>query len=89
MATQKAYRLHSYGGAECLQLEDVPIPTPSKGEVRVAISKVGMNPIDWKIREGYVKDHFPLPLPAVLGVDFSGTVSALGEGASRFKVGDR
>lgn len=55
----------------------------------VAVSMVGMNPFDWKIREGYVKDEMPLPLPYTLGVDFVGQVASLGEGASRFKVGDR
>ena len=85
----KAYRLHAYGGPECIQLDDVPVPKPAKGEVLIAVSKVGMNPFDWKIREGYVKDQMPLKLPTTLGVDFSGTVVALGEGASKFKPGDR
>ena len=89
MDTQKAYRLHSYGGPECIRLDDVPVPKPGHSEVLVAVSAVGMNPFDWKIREGYVKDFLPLQLPTTLGVDFSGTVAALGEGSSRFKVGDR
>ena len=89
MATQKAYRLHSYGGPECIRLDDVPVPVPDKGQVLVAVSAVGMNPFDWKIREGYVKDVLILKLPKTLGVDFVGTVAALGEGSSRFKVGDR
>lgn len=89
MATQKAWRLHSYGGPECMHLDDVPIPIPSKGQVLVAVSVVGINPFDWKIREGYIKDDMPLPLPVALGVEFSGTIKALGEGSSRFKVGDR
>nr|POE63599.1 quinone oxidoreductase [Quercus suber] len=89
MATQRAYRLHSYGGPESITLDNVPVPTPGKGQVLVAVSKVGMNPFDWKIREGYVKERLPLKLPAILGVDFVGRVVALGEAASRFKVGDR
>lgn len=89
MSTQKAWRLHSYGGPETLKLDDIPIPTPGDSQVLVAVSAVGMNPFDWKIREGYVKDMMPLPLPYTLGVEFSGTVKALGEGTSRFKVGDR
>ena len=87
--TQKAYRLHSYGGPECIKLDDVPVPKPGSRQVLVAVSAVGMNPFDWKIREGYVRDFLPLQLPTTLGVDFSGTVAALGEGTSRFKVGDR
>lgn len=89
MNTHKAYRLHSYGGPECIQLDDVPVPTPGRSQVLVAVSAVGMNPFDWKIREGHVRDFVPLQLPTVLGVDFVGTVAALGDGLSRFKVGDR
>ena len=89
MATQKAYRLHAYGGPDCIRLDDAPVPTPGHAEVLVAVSTVGMNPFDWKIREGYVKDVMPLQLPATMGVDFVGTVAALGNGASRFRIGDR
>ena len=89
MATQKAYRLHSYGGPECLQLDDAPVPTRQPSQALVAVSVVGMNPMDWKLREGYVKDHFPLQLPTTLGVDFSGTIVAIADKRSRFKVGDR
>lgn len=85
----KAFRLHSYGGPETIQLDDVPTPTPGKSQVLVAISAVGMNPFDWKIREGYVRDFVPLQLPTILGVDFVGTVVALGEDAKRLAVGDR
>jgi NADPH:quinone reductase-like Zn-dependent oxidoreductase len=49
----------------------------------------GVNGLDWKIREGYVRDAFPLPLPAVLGIEVAGIVEALGPGATRFGVGDR
>ncbi|MBE7209582.1 MAG: NADP-dependent oxidoreductase [Gluconacetobacter diazotrophicus] len=89
MNTHKAYRLHAYGGPETIRFDDVPVPTPGASQVLVAVSAVGMNPFDWKIREGYVKDAVPLQLPVILGVDFVGTVVALGEDASRFAVGDR
>lgn len=89
MTTHKAYRLHTYGGPESIQLDEIPVPAAGPSQVLVAVSAVAINPFDWKIREGFVKDEMPLPLPYVLGVDFSGTVAALGEGASRFKVGDR
>ena len=89
MPTQKAYRLHSYGGPETIHFDDAPVPTPSYRQVLVAVSAVGINPFDWKIREGYVKDVLVLELPKTLGVDFVGTVAALGEASSRFKIGDR
>jgi NADPH:quinone reductase-like Zn-dependent oxidoreductase len=89
MATMKAYRLHSYGGPETYTLDEVPTPKPGKGQVLVAVSTVAVNPFDWKLREGYLKNFMPLPLPTILGIDVVGTVAALGEGSSRFKVGDR
>lgn len=89
MAFRKAWRIHSYGGPSVLKLDDVPVPEPGPSQVLVAVSKAGMNPFDWKIREGYLKDNMPLPLPAILGVDFSGTVERVGSEVSRFKPGDR
>lgn len=89
MTTQKAYRLHAYGGPECIHLDDVQIPTPEPSQVLVAVSKVGMNPFDWKIREGWVKDTLPLKLPTTLGVDFAGSVAAVGNEVTKFNVGDR
>ena len=89
MNTHKAYRLHSYGGPGCIQLDDVPVPVPGPSQVLVAVSAVGMNPFDWKIREGHVRGQMPLQLPTILGVDFVGTVVALGESTSRLKIGDR
>lgn len=90
MATQTAWRLHAYGGPECVRLDtDVPIPKPGPTQVLIATSIVAMNPFDWKLREGYYKKEVPLQLPAILGVDFVGTVTAVGKKASRFQVGDR
>ncbi|WP_267382179.1 MULTISPECIES: NADP-dependent oxidoreductase [unclassified Sphingomonas] len=89
MATHKAYRLHGYGGRENITLDDAPVPAPGPGQVLVEVNTVAINPFDWKIREGYVKDEMPLPLPYVMGVDFVGRIVELGEGATRFKVGDR
>jgi NADPH:quinone reductase-like Zn-dependent oxidoreductase len=57
--------------------------------VLVRVRAAGVNGIDWKVREGYVRDAFPLQLPAVLGIELAGIVETVGPGASRFKVGDR
>ena len=62
----KALRFHQYGGPEVLQIDDVPIPEPGPGEVLVRVSGSGVNPVDWKIREGYMKDAWPIPLPAIV-----------------------
>lgn len=89
MATHKAYRLHGYGGRDNIKLDDAEVPAAGAGQVLVAVSYSAVNPFDWKIREGYVKDEMPLVLPYTLGVDVVGTVKELGEGATRLKVGDR
>lgn len=89
MVTQKAYRLHCYGGPECLTLDDVEVPNPGPSQVLIAVSAVGINPFDWKLRHGELADHSDMKLPAILGVDFVGTVVALGEGSWRFEIGDR
>ena len=86
MTTTKALRLHSYGGRGCLQLDDAPAPEIKEGQVEVLVKACGINQLDWKIREGYLKESFPLPLPYTLGVEFAGTVE---RGGSKFKKGDR
>ncbi|RYG24655.1 NADP-dependent oxidoreductase [bacterium] len=84
----KALRFHQYGGPEVLQIDDVPIPEPGTGEVLVRVSGSGVNPVDWKLREGHLKDYWPLQLPAIVSREFSGTIERLGDGVSGFSVGD-
>ena len=89
--TMKAIRIHSYGGPEVLQYEDAPRPKPQMGEVLIRVHAAGVNPIDWKVREGHMKDFWPHKFPLILGWDVSGTVEAVGPGpaaAGRFKIGD-
>src|SRR4029453_19308633 len=84
----KAIRIHNYGGPEVLKYEDVPRPQPKAGEVVVRVHGAGVNPIDWKVREGHMKDFWPHKFPLILGWDLSGVVEELGRGVSRFKTGD-
>ena len=84
----KAVRIHQYGGPEVLRLDDAAQPEPGAGQVLVRIRAAGVNPADWKIREGQFKEFLPLQFPAILGFDFAGEVVALGPGASGFKQGD-
>src|SRR3989454_11712008 len=89
--TMKAIRIHNYGGPEVLQYEDAPRPKPQAGEVLVRVHAAGVNPIDWKVREGHMKDLWAHKFPLILGWDLSGVVKELGPGpaaAGRFKVGD-
>lgn len=86
----KAVQINSYGGTEVLEINDnVPMPQPSKGQVLVENHAASINPIDWKIRAGYLKEMMPLSFPVILGGDFAGRVVELGEGITEFKVGDK
>jgi NADPH:quinone reductase-like Zn-dependent oxidoreductase len=84
----KAVLLHGYGDVSQLSYEDAPIPVPAAGEVLVKTIAASINPIDWKLRRGDLKDRMPLVFPATLGRDLSGVVVALGEGVSGLKVGE-
>ena len=87
----KAIRIHNYGGPEVLHYEAAPCPKPQAGEVLIRVHAAGVNPIDWKVREGDMKDFWPHKFPLILGWDLSGVVEELGPGpaaAGRFKIGD-
>ena len=87
--TQRAVLIRAYGGAAAAEIAAIAKPAAGQGQVLVRVRAAGVNGIDWKVREGYVRDAFPLQLPAVLGIELAGTVEAVGAGASRFRVGDR
>ncbi len=81
----KAAYLEQTGGPEVLKYGDLPDPKAGPGDVLVDIVAASVNGADWKVRAG---EYAALKFPYVLGRDFSGTVSALGEGVADFKVGD-
>jgi NADPH:quinone reductase-like Zn-dependent oxidoreductase len=85
----KAIRIHEYGNASELKLEEAPRPGIAADQMLVKIRDAGVNPVDWKIREGYLKDRAPATFPLTMGQDFSGEVAELGNGVDRFAVGDR
>src|SRR6185436_14315965 len=82
--TMKAVQIHAYGGPEVLQYEDVPRPEPKANEVLVRVHAAGVNPVDWKIREGIVR----ATLPTIMGFDFSGVVESVGSGVTKYRSGD-
>ena len=88
MQTMKAVRIHQYGGPEVLQFEDAPRPQPAAGELLIRAHAAAVNPVDWKIREGYAKERIGHSLPLILGWDVSGTVEVIGPGVTRFQKGD-
>jgi NADPH:quinone reductase-like Zn-dependent oxidoreductase len=87
METMRAVRFHRFGGPEQLILERVPRPEPQAGEVLIRVHAAGVNPIDWKVRQGWFKDVIPLALPSTPGTEFAGTVERLGVGVTAWRPG--
>src|SRR5438445_8070496 len=83
-ATMKAMRIHAFGGPDVLRLEDVERPEPRANEMLVRVHAAGVNPVDWKIREGLLQ----APLPQIMGIDFSGVVETLGSDVTEYRVGE-
>ena len=84
----KAAYIEKFGGPEVLQYGDLPDPTPAPGEVVVDVAAASINAADWKFRSGQYARHSGANFPLIPGRDFSGLVSALGNGVNDFKVGD-
>ncbi|MFK0333050.1 NADP-dependent oxidoreductase [Rhizobium sp. NPDC090275] len=88
----KAVRLHTFGGPDVLVYEDAPLPEISADDVLVRVHAASINPPDLYLRDGYralPPEWQPSPnFPLILGTDFSGVVTAIGENVSRFMVGD-
>ncbi len=85
----KAIRIHQYGDASTLKLEEVPPLSISEDQILVRVRDAGVNPIDWKIRQGYLKNVMPAAFPMTVGQDFAGEVAQCGKGVNQFKAGDR
>ncbi|MGR9552389.1 NADP-dependent oxidoreductase [Rhizobium leguminosarum] len=85
----KAALLKSYGDVDQFEIGDIPTPKPGPGEILIKIEASAVNPFDLILRQGFMAKFIPLPLPAVLGGDAAGTISALGDGVTGFAVGDR
>lgn len=86
MTTMKAIRMPSYGGAEVLVYEDTARPEPQAGEVLIQVYAAGVNPMDWKIRDGNFQDLMKFQLPLILGFDAAGVVTAVGAGVTNVGV---
>ncbi|ARF77289.1 NADP-dependent oxidoreductase [Kitasatospora albolonga] len=83
-----AVQFSDYGTTDVLRVVDVPPPDPGPGEVRLAVRAAGVNPVDWKILSGSMRQVMPLRFPAGLGSDVAGVVDRVGEGVTAFGVGD-
>jgi len=85
----RALTYTEYGDADVLQLTDVPLAEPGPGQIRVRVHASGVNPMDWKIRRGYLSGGKPIEGPMPSGLEFAGVVDALGDGVTEFALGDR
>jgi NADPH:quinone reductase-like Zn-dependent oxidoreductase len=89
--TMKSAQISRYGSSDVIEInQNAPQPTLSSGKVLVSIKAAGVNPVDWKIREGAFQQMIQLQFPSTLGIDFSGVIKQVGEGVSNsdFKQGD-
>ena len=86
----KSAQMKRYGSSEVVEInQSTPAPNDAAaGKVLVNVKAAGVNPIDWKIREGYMQQRMPLQFPSTLGMDFSGAIERVGEGVSDFKQDD-
>ncbi|SCE22106.1 NADPH:quinone reductase [Streptomyces sp. PpalLS-921] len=78
-----------FGGPEVLHLVQAEEPHAGPGRIRIAVRAAGVNPVDWRIREGQVLGAHPVELPAGVGLDAAGVVDEIGEGVEGVEVGDR
>src|SRR5258705_12401423 len=84
----RTVQFSEYGGTDVLAAFDAPPLTAGPGQVRIVVRAAGINPIDWKIMRGFMREMIPLTLPAGLGSDVAGAVDHVAAGVTEFQVGD-
>lgn len=89
MSTQtiQAIRVHEYGGPDQLRVDEIQRPEPQSGEVLIRVFAAGVNPVDWKIRQGMMKEFRPMQFPYIPGSDLAGIVEEVGPGTTTFQKG--
>lgn len=84
----KAVVIEQYGDKEQLKEMEVPTPEINDNQVLVEMKATSINPIDWKLREGYLKQMLPFEFPIILGWDAAGIIRKVGKNVKGFQVGD-
>ncbi|MGF2384861.1 NADP-dependent oxidoreductase [Lentilactobacillus otakiensis] len=84
----KAVVINDYGDREQLTETEMPIPKIDDHQLLVKVVSIGVNPIDWKTRQGLRKARYPFKFPIILGQEMAGIVSKVGKSVTGFKVGD-
>lgn len=85
----RAVIIEEYGGKEKLKEAEVPIPKAKAHQVVVKEKATSINPIDWKLREGYLQKMMPWEFPIILGWDVAGEIVEVGNEVTDWKIGDR
>jgi NADPH:quinone reductase-like Zn-dependent oxidoreductase len=85
----RAYALTRYGDPRAMEMREVPEPSPGDGEVLVKVHAAGLNPVDYKLRQGKMRLVNRLALPLVAGSELAGVVAEVGPGISNFAVGEK
>jgi NADPH:quinone reductase-like Zn-dependent oxidoreductase len=88
MSTMKAVRMHGYGEIEALVDEEIARPEPAADEVLIQVHATGVNPVDWKIVEGFGEGWLGHSIPHTLGCEVAGVVAAVGSEAKKIQTGD-
>ncbi|MBU3062941.1 NADP-dependent oxidoreductase [Nocardia sp. NEAU-G5] len=78
-----------FGGPDVLELLEAEEPHAGPGQVRIAVRAAGVNPVDWRLREGQILGAHPIELPSGVGQDAAGVVDEIGEGVAGVEIGDR
>ncbi len=85
----RAMVIDRFGGPEVFRMGEIPTPVPGRDEIVIRVAFAGINPADWKCREGWLSQFFDYKFPFVVGFDAAGIVSAVGEDVTGYKVGDK
>jgi len=85
----KAMTIDGFGLDHRMKMMEVPKPMPDADEILIELAATSINPVDWKIHEGHLKDMFPHEFPLILGWDAAGTVREVGNKVTQFKAGDK
>src|ERR1700719_4042144 len=83
----RSVRIHEFGGAEVLRIEEVEVENPGEGEVRIRIRAIGINRTEITLRSG--RSPAKLPLPTKIGFEAAGEIEAIGAEVKGFAIGDR
>jgi NADPH:quinone reductase-like Zn-dependent oxidoreductase len=76
----KSIQIKSYGSSDVMEVKNTEsVLSPPPGKILVNVKAAGVNPVDWKIREGYMQQIVPLQFPSTLAMDFSGVIKQVGE----------